>query len=234
MSEQRNVTVKYFLNSAFHFNDYWPPELDDMQHRPKFWPLTDSGQYSMDAVPEHTRTFSEVVSRIYAVVKWEHMSYAFLQLAAKFFDADKGAILSFRDDENDFETVASLSADDREIWRNVHSWKRKLRSFSKDIKSGKYHGYLLKQKPSKPVHNVSEFFQRVTRFTRETSLVSVINKRQQTNYLIWLHRNADKLDFMPYDLELLQMVLLHMRQALDFRLQIDSLNEHLRRKDYVA
>ena len=234
MSEQRNVTVKYFLNSAFHFNYYWPPELDDMQHRPKFWPLTDSGQYFMDAVPEHTRRLSEIVSQIYAVVKWEDMSYRYLQLAATFFDADKGAVLRFRDDEDDFETVAKLRADDREIWRNVQSWKRKLRSFSEDSKSAEYHGYLLKQRPSTSVHNVSEFFQRVTRFTRETSLVSVINKRQQTNCLIWLHRNADKPDFMPYDLELLKMVLLHMRQALDFRQQIDSLKEHLRRKDYVA
>ena len=205
-----------------------------MQHQSKYWPLTDSEQYFMDAVPEHTKRFSEIVSRIYAVVKWEDMSHEFLQLAAEFFDADKGCVLGFPEDEDDFETVASLSADDREIWRNVHSWKRKLRSFSKDIKSGEYHGYLLKQKPSKPVHNVSEFFQRVTRFTRETSLVSVINKRQQTNCLIWLHRNADKPDFMPYDLELLEMVLLHMRQAIDFRQQIDYLKEHLRRKDYVA
>lgn len=188
----------------------------------------------MDAISEQTRSFSEIVSRIYAVAKWEDISHAFLQLAAEFFDADKGAVLGFPEDEDDFETVVSLSADDREIWRNVHSWKRKLPSFSEDSKPGEYHGYLLKQKPSKPAHNVSELFQRVTRFTRETSLVSVINKRQQMKYLIWLHRNADKPDFMPYDLELLKMVLLHMRQAIDFKQQIDYLKEHLRRKDYVA
>jgi GAF domain-containing protein len=226
--------VKYFLNSAFHINYYRPPDLDYMQHQSKYWPLTDNEQNFMDAVPEHTKRFSEIVSRIYAVVKWEDMSPEFLQLAAEFFDADKGAVLGFPEDEDDFETVVSLSADDREIWRNVHSWKRKLPSFSEDSKPGEYHGYLLKQKPSKPAHNVSEFFQRVTRFTRETSLVSVINKRQQTKYLIWLHRNADKPDFMPYDLELLKMVLLHMRQAIDFKQQIDYLKEHLRRKDYVA
>ena len=205
-----------------------------MQHRPKYWPLTDSEQYFMDAVPEHTRRFSEVVSRIYAVVKWEDMSCGYLQLAAKFFDADKGAVLRFRDDEDDFETVAKLWADDREIWRNVHSLRKKLPSFSKDSKSGEYLGYLLKRKPSKPVHNVSDLFQRVTRFTRETSLVSVISKRQQANYLIWLHRNADKPDFMPYDLELLKMVLLHMREAIDFRQLIDNLKKDLRGKGYVA
>jgi hypothetical protein len=35
-------------------------------------------------------------------------------------------------------------------------------------------------------------------------------------------------------LELLKMVLLHMRQALDFRQQIDNLEKHSRRRSYVA
>ena len=188
----------------------------------------------MDAVPEHTRSFSEIVSRIYEVVKWEDMSHGYLQLAAAFFDADKGAVLGLREDEDDFETVAKLWADDREIRRNVRWWRKKLPSFSEDNKSVEYHGYLLKRKPSTTVHTVSPFVQRLTRATKETSLVSVINKRQQARYLIWLQRNADKPDFMAYDLELLEMVLLHMRQAIDFRQQIDNLKKHLRGKGYVA
>ncbi len=188
----------------------------------------------METIPEHTRSFSAVVSRIYAVVNREEMGQAFLQLIAKFFDVDKGAVLKFHDDKDDFETIASLWTDDLEIRRQVRSWRSKLPSFSEDSELAENHGYLLKRNPSKLAHSVAELFQRLTVPRKESALLSVISKRQQTRCLIWLHRNADKPDFMPNDLELLKMVLLHLRQAIDFRRQIDNLKAHLRGNGYVA
>jgi hypothetical protein len=188
----------------------------------------------MDAIPEHTRSFSDLVTRIYAVIKWENMDQAHLQLVAKFFDVDKGAVVKIHDDKDDFESVASLWIDDREIRQQVNSWRSKLPSFSTDGELAGNHGYLLKRIPSKPAHNVSGLFQRITDSRKETSLLSVISKRQRTHCLIWLYRNADKPDFMPYDLEFLKMVMLHLRQAIDFRQQIDNLKKHLSGKGYVA
>ncbi len=188
----------------------------------------------MDAIPEHTRSFSDIVSRVYAIVGWEDMGRAFLQLVAKFFDADKGAVLKFDDDKNDFETVASLWTDDREIRGQVNSWRSKLPIFSTSSELVEHHGYLLKRNPSKLAHNVAELFHRLTVSKKETALLSVISKRQRTRCLIWLHRSADKPDFMPHDLELLKMLLPHLRQAIDFRRQIDNLKAHLRGNGYVA
>jgi GAF domain-containing protein len=188
----------------------------------------------MDAIPEHTRSFSEIVSRIYAVVKWEDMGNALLQLVAKFFDVDKGAILRFGDDADAFETAASVWVDDQEIKEQVLSWGSKLPGLSTESNPVGQDVYLLRRHPSKPTHNVSKLLQRLTHSQKESSLVGVIGKHQQKNCLIWLHRNADKPNFRPYDLELLKMVLLHMRQALDFRQQIDNLKKHLSGKGYVA
>ena len=188
----------------------------------------------MEAILEQTKRFSEFVSRIYAVVKWEDMGHALLQLVAKFFDADKGAILKFSHDTDAFETVASLAVDDQEIRRHVHSWKSKMPGLPAESNSAGQRVYLLRRASSRPVHGVPEFLQRLARSREETSLVGVIGKHQLGNRLIWLHRSADKPDFKPNDLESLKLVLLHMRQALDFRQQIDSLKADLRGDGYVA
>ena len=188
----------------------------------------------MDAIPKHTRNFSDVVSRVYAVVKWEDMGHALLQLIAKLFDVDKGAILKFSGDADAFEMAASLSVSDLEIRRHVYSWKSKLPGFPATGSSAGQNVYLLERTPSKLVRRIPEFLQRLTRLPKETSLVGVIGKHQHGNCLIWLHRGADKPAFGPYDLELLKMVLLHMRQALDFRQQIDNLKKHLNEEGYVA
>jgi GAF domain-containing protein len=188
----------------------------------------------MDAISEQTRSFSEIVSRIYAVVKWEDMGHALLQLVAKFFDVDRGAILRFSDDSDEFETAASLWVDDKEIRRQVLSWKPKLPGLSTQSNPAGQDVYLLRRHPSTPAHNVSKIFRHLSSSQKESSLVGIIGKHQQANCLIWLYRNADKPDFRPYDLELLKMVLLHMRQALDFRQQIDNLKVHLRGNGYIA
>ena len=219
----------FYMKSRFYFNYYRPPNLDYMQHQPKYRP-----HFNMDAIPKHTRNFSDIVSRVYAVVKWEDMGNALLQLIAKVFDVDKGAILRFSDDADAFETAASLAVGDQEIRRHVYSWKSRLPEFPAEDHSAGQNVYLLRRTTSKPVHGIAEFLQRLTRSRKETSLVGVIGKHQQGNCLIWLHRSADKPAFRPYDLELLKMVLLHMRQALDFRQQIDNLKKHLSEKGYVA
>ena len=188
----------------------------------------------MDAIPEHTRSFSEIVSRIYAVAKWEGVGHALLQLVAKFFDVEKGAILRFSDDAGAFETAARHCVDDQEIWRHFYWWRSKLPEFSTQGGSTTQDVCLLRRTLSKPVNGVPEFLQRLTRSQEETSLVGVIGKHQQENCLIWLCRNANKPDFRSHDLELLRMVLLHMRQALDFRQQIDNLEKHSGRRSNVA
>ena len=219
----------FYMKSRFYFNYYQSPNLGHMRHQPKYRP-----HFNMDAIPEHTKSFSEIVSRIYSVAKWEGMGHALLQLVARFFNVDKGAILRFSDDVDAFETTASLWVDDQEIWRHFYWWRSKLPGFSTQSNSSRQDVYLLGRNRSRPVHRVPEFFQRLTRLQEETSLVGVIGKHQQENCLIWLYRNANKPDFRSYDLELLKMVLLHMRQALDFRQQIDNLEKHSRERSYVA
>lgn len=188
----------------------------------------------MGTITVETRMFSDIVARINMVIRLDNVCQAFLQLVAKFFVGDKGAVLRFRDDADDIETVASLLTDDLEISQNVDSWRAKLPVLSKEGNSAEQDGYLLTGTQSKPVHGVAEFAQRLAGLKKETSLVGFIGQYDQTNYLLWLHRNADSPNFVSYDLELLKMVLLHMRQALDFRQQIDNLEKHSRERSYVA
>lgn len=227
--DNENERLIVLSSPAFHFDYYRPPKLDHMRQQPKY-----RRQFNMDAIPEHTRSFSEIISRIYATAKWEGMGHALLQLVAKFFDVDKGAILRFSDDADAFETAVSLRVDDQEIWRHFHWWRSKLPNCSAEINSVRQDVYLLRRNRIKPVPSVPEFLYRLTGSQEETSLVGVIGKHQQENCLIWLCRNANRPDFRSYDLELLKMVLLHMRQALDFRQRIDDLEKYSSRTSYVA
>ncbi len=188
----------------------------------------------MGTITAETRMFSDIVARINTVIRLDGVCQAFLQLVAEVFDADKGAVLRFRDDADNFETVASLGTDDLEISQNVDSWRAKLPVLSKERNSAEQDGYLLTGTQSKAVHGVAEFAQRLAHLKKETSLVGFIDQYDQTNYLLWLHRNADSPNFVSYDLELLIMVLPHIRQAIDVRRQIDNLKKRLRDNDYVA
>jgi hypothetical protein len=188
----------------------------------------------MGTITAETRMFSDIVARINTVIRLDNVCQAFLQLVAKFFVGDKGAVLRFRDDADNFETVASLETDDLEISQNVDSWRAKLPVLSKESNSAEQDGYLLTGTQSKPVSRVPEFAQRLARLKKETSLVGYISRYDQTTDLLWLHRNADSPNFVSYDLELLKMVLPHIRQAIELRRQIDNLKKHLRGKGYVA
>ncbi len=188
----------------------------------------------MGTITVETRMFSDIVARINMVIRLDNVCQAFLQLVAKFFVGDKGAVLRFRDDADDFETVASLLTDDLEISQNVDSWRAKLPILSKESNSAEQDGYLLTGTQSKSVQGVAEFAQRLAGLKKDTSLVGFIGQYDQMNYLLWLHRNADSPNFVSYDLELLKMVLPHIRQAIDVRRQIDNLKEHLHDNGYVA